>query len=164
MGGNFTDTLTAAETLWKQGDHDGAWLALEELRPIDRVMPEVIDLRLRILTCLCKWGLGDNLASVLRFAGEDDDDAQRYKITVAEYCHARARALCADGDIDGAKQRVRMAGELWATSRSPPPVGAAAGSTAVLKSGSASIFLPLSKPKTLSHAPLPPELWIRLYS
>jgi len=27
MGSDFTETLAAAETLWKQGDHDGAWLA-----------------------------------------------------------------------------------------------------------------------------------------
>ena len=31
MDGNFADTLAAAESLWKQGDHDGAWLVLEEL-------------------------------------------------------------------------------------------------------------------------------------
>ena len=54
------DTLAAAEALWKQGDHDGAWLALEELPPIDCVMPQVIDLRLRILTNLGKWDLGDD--------------------------------------------------------------------------------------------------------
>ena len=41
------ETLEAASTSWKQGDHDGAWLAIEELPPIDRVMPDVIDLRLR---------------------------------------------------------------------------------------------------------------------
>jgi len=46
MGGGFNEALTAAESLWKQGDHDGAWRALEELEPIDRVMPQVIDLRL----------------------------------------------------------------------------------------------------------------------
>ena len=40
--------LAVAETLWKQGDHDGAWLALEELGPIDRVMPQVINLRLGV--------------------------------------------------------------------------------------------------------------------
>jgi len=36
MGG---DTLAAAEQLWKEGDHDGAWLKIEALAPIDRVMP-----------------------------------------------------------------------------------------------------------------------------
>ena len=36
------DTLAAAEQLWKQGDHDGAWLALEQLEPTYRVMPEVL--------------------------------------------------------------------------------------------------------------------------
>ena len=29
MGDDFASTLAAAESLWKQGDHDGAWLALE---------------------------------------------------------------------------------------------------------------------------------------
>ena len=36
-------------------------------------MPDVIDLRLRILTCLCKWDLGDDLGSVLRFASDEED-------------------------------------------------------------------------------------------
>ena len=90
-------------------DHDGAWLLIEELEPIDRVMPDVIDLRLRILTCTCRWELGDDLASVLRFAvdEEDEDYRNRYSITCAEFYHARARALVADGDIAGAKERVR---------------------------------------------------------
>lgn len=38
--------LAAAEALWKQGDHGGAWLAIEELEQIERVMPEAIDLTL----------------------------------------------------------------------------------------------------------------------
>jgi hypothetical protein len=38
MGCGFTERLTAAEALWKQGDHHGAWLAIEELVS-DRVMP-----------------------------------------------------------------------------------------------------------------------------
>ena len=55
---------------------------------------------------------------MLRFAGdeedeEDDDYRNRYTITCAEYYHARARSLCAAGDIDGAKERVRWASELW---------------------------------------------------
>ena len=54
MGDDFTETLAAAEQLCNPCDHDGAWLAIEELPPIDRVMPEVIDLRLRILTNLGK--------------------------------------------------------------------------------------------------------------
>ena len=39
MGGGFNETLGAAEQLRKHGDHDGAWLEIEELEPIDRVMP-----------------------------------------------------------------------------------------------------------------------------
>jgi len=83
-------------------------------------MPEVIDLRLRVLTCTCRWELGDDLASVLRFAVDEDDDEEddgyrnRYAITCAEFYHARARALCAEGDIEGARDRARMADELWA--------------------------------------------------
>ena len=49
--------LDAAETLWKQGDHDGAWLALE-LEPIERVMRQAIDRCLRILNSLRHWELG----------------------------------------------------------------------------------------------------------
>ena len=107
-----------SRNLWKQGDHDGAWLAIELLPPIDRVMPEMIDLRLRILTCTCRWELGDDLASVLRFAvdeedEEDEDYRNRYSITCAEFYDARARALVADGDIAGAKERIRWESELW---------------------------------------------------
>lgn len=52
-------------------------------------MPQVIDLRLGILTCLCNWELGDNLASVLRFAVDDEEEEgedyrDRYAITCAE--------------------------------------------------------------------------------
>ena len=116
LGGG--DTLATAEALWKQGDQDGAWRAIDELNAIDRRLPQTIDLRLRILTCLSKWELGDDLASVLRFASdeeeeEDDDYRNRYQITCAEYYHAKARALVAEGDIAGAKERVKMASELW---------------------------------------------------
>jgi hypothetical protein len=76
-------------------------------------MPQVIDLRLRILTNLSKWDLGDNLAGVLQYAGEDDEDAQRYRITRAEFYHARARALVAEGDTAAAKERAKQASELW---------------------------------------------------
>ena len=41
----FSETLAAAENLWKHGDHDGAGLTLEELEPIAHVMPQVIDPR-----------------------------------------------------------------------------------------------------------------------
>ena len=37
----------------------------------------------------------------------------RYAITCAEFQHAQARALCAAGDIDGAKQRVAGAADLF---------------------------------------------------
>jgi hypothetical protein len=112
------DILTEAENLWKQGDHDGAWLKIEDMEPIDRVMPQVIDLRLRILTCTCRWELGDDLASVLRFAvdeveEEEADFRNRYSITCAEYYHARARALVVEGNIDGAKERLKLAAEQW---------------------------------------------------
>ena len=30
------DALATAEAPWKQGDHDGAWLAIEELEPARR--------------------------------------------------------------------------------------------------------------------------------
>ena len=79
---DFTETLAAAELLWKSGDHDGAWLALEELPPIDKVTPEVVDLRLRICTNLGRWDLGDSLARVLPSAVDDGDGS--YLITCAQ--------------------------------------------------------------------------------
>jgi len=78
-------------------------------------MPDVIDLPLRILTCTCRWELGDDLASVLRFAVDEDDEdyRNRYAIICAEFYRARPRAFCAEGDIEGAMERVRWASELW---------------------------------------------------
>ena len=35
-------TLAATETLWKQGDHDGAWLALEVLWPMCAARARII--------------------------------------------------------------------------------------------------------------------------
>jgi len=37
----------------------------------------VIDVRLRILTCTCRWDLGDDLASVLRSASDEGDEDHR---------------------------------------------------------------------------------------
>ena len=51
---------------------------------------------------------------MLRFASDEEDDYRNpYAITCAEYYHARARSLCAAGDIDGVKERVRLASELF---------------------------------------------------
>ena len=44
--------LATAEHLWKQGEHDGAWIKIEGLEPFECMEPEVIGLRLRILTNL----------------------------------------------------------------------------------------------------------------
>jgi hypothetical protein len=38
--------LAKAEVLYRQGDYDGAWLEIEELQPIDRVMPRAYALLL----------------------------------------------------------------------------------------------------------------------
>ena len=73
----------------------------------------MVDLRLRICTNVGRWDLGDSLAGVLPSAVDNDGDGDRYKITCAEYHHGRARSLCAEGDIEGAKERVRTACRLW---------------------------------------------------
>jgi hypothetical protein len=57
--------LTRAEGFFELGMHQEAWNTLEELPPIDRVEPLVLELRLRILTALEEFGLGESIASVL---------------------------------------------------------------------------------------------------
>jgi hypothetical protein len=40
--GGSGKTLSIAESLWHAGHYDDAWLAIEDLEPIDRVEPAVV--------------------------------------------------------------------------------------------------------------------------
>ena len=100
--------LDEAEHLWKRGEWDAASLKIEELEPIDRIMPAVIDLRLRICIGAEFWAMGDELVQVLSSAA----DAVHGQ-TCAEYLHARAVAFCEQGEVEEAKERVRLASKLW---------------------------------------------------
>ena len=84
--------MERAERLYRQGDYDGAWLEIEELQPIERVMPEPVDLRLRICIATGRWSMGENLASVMQFA-----DQQEFRITAGECYYGYVRHLCGEG-------------------------------------------------------------------
>ena len=57
--------LTQAEGHFELAMHQEAWDTLEELPPIDRTEPLVLELKLRILTALSQWELGGYVANVL---------------------------------------------------------------------------------------------------
>ena len=104
----FHGILDEAERLWKRGEWDAASLKIEELEPIDRIMPAVIDLRLRICMGAEFWAMGDELVQVLSSAAN-----AVHRQTCAEYLHARAVAFCEAGEIGNAKERVKWASKLW---------------------------------------------------
>lgn len=74
----------------------------EELPPIDRAEPLVLELRLRILTALSQWELGASIANVLECSAAEP---ARCRETVARFHHARARYLCETGDYESARRR-----------------------------------------------------------
>ena len=61
----LSDDITRAEGFFELGMHNEAWNETEELPPIDRAEPLVLELRLRILTALSQWELGASIANVL---------------------------------------------------------------------------------------------------
>ena len=102
------ELLTMAEGYIDLGMHEEAWACLEELPPIDRIMPEVIDLRVRICLAMERWEMGSHLANVLSTSVSEE-----YRKNVARFYHAYARHLCANGMAVLAKEQVRLAVEAW---------------------------------------------------
>ena len=106
----LNEELTRAEGFFELGMLNDAWNQTEELPPIDRVEPLVLELRLRILTALEKFELGESIASVLVSSAIEP---ARCHETVARFHHARARHLCAKGDNEAARLAMRAASDVW---------------------------------------------------
>lgn len=100
--------MKRAEEMWKAGDFVGVWEATEELEPIDRVMPETLDLRLRVCIALERWKMGEDISEVLSCA-----DDRVHRITCAEYCVARAKHHAGLYDGDEVKRWCAAALRSW---------------------------------------------------
>ena len=60
----------------RKGLYAEAWHRLDDLEPIDRVMPDTLALWLLLCADLERWEVGQNVLSVLACA--EDGDAQGY--------------------------------------------------------------------------------------
>lgn len=103
-------SLTTAEGYFDLGMFEDAWNVTEELPPIDRTEPLALELRLRILTGLSQWELGEHIANVLVSSAVKP---QKCRETVAKFRHGYARYLCQTGMIVLAKEQIRLAVEAW---------------------------------------------------
>lgn len=84
-----------------------AWETIESVPPEEKTTAEVLDVRLRILTALSQWELGEQIAALLVHAGENE------KKTVARFHLARSRVLYQSGQFDDSRKEVRKAVEAW---------------------------------------------------
>lgn len=103
-----SNDITRAEGYFELGMQQEAWDALEELPPIDRTDPLVLELKLRILTALSQWELGESVANVLITSAPEP---ARCRETCARFHHARARYLCETGDHEAARLAMRAASD-----------------------------------------------------
>lgn len=79
------------------------------------VEPLLLELRLRVLTALSQWELGEHVANVLVTSAIEPARCQE---TCARFHHAHARATWQSGDYDGARDYFRQAVESWRDIRS----------------------------------------------
>lgn len=87
-----------------------AWQETEDLPPIDRVDPLVLEIRLRILTATGNWELGGQLAGVLIASAVQREKCRE---TVARFHYGHARALCRAGNNVSAREAIRAASDAW---------------------------------------------------
>ncbi len=104
---NHADHLSAARGYIELEMFSEAWEEIEALPPQEKVSPVVLDCRLRILTALSQWDLGEQVAATLAHAGEKE------KKTVARFHHARARGLWQSGQHADSRSEFRKAVEAW---------------------------------------------------
>ncbi|MEC5129012.1 hypothetical protein VSU19_19785 [Verrucomicrobiales bacterium BCK34] len=84
-----------------------AWEIIESLPPAERTKSDILELRLRILTGLSHWQLGEQIAKLLVEAGDSE------RKTVARFYHAHARAMWQSGNNGTARKYFRRAVEAW---------------------------------------------------
>ena len=104
------EQLTRAEGYLQLGMLSEAWSATEDLPPIDRVEPLVLEVRLRILTKRGDWELGGHLAGVLVTSAIE---AEKCRETVARFYYGQACALCKEGKNDDARVAIRAGSDAW---------------------------------------------------
>ena len=99
--------MEQATGYWELGMFSDAWDTVELLPPDEKTESPVLDLRLRILTALAQWELGEQIANLLLHAGDDE------RRTVARFHHARARSFWQCERYDDARREFRRAVEAW---------------------------------------------------
>ena len=85
-----------------------AWNALEALPPSSRTLTDALKVRLMICTKLDHWEMGKEIAAVL-------SPGQDYQVREAagRFHLAHAIALCASGDIAGARAAIAALSTVW---------------------------------------------------
>lgn len=101
-------TLNGARGYAELGMYQDAWDAVESLPPSLRLTPQAVAVRLLVLAGLEKWEESMEFAKMVTpgFPQEVREAAGR--------CHlAHAEALCAGGDLNGAKEALRALISIW---------------------------------------------------
>jgi hypothetical protein len=106
-----TDHTRKAEGYFELGMFSESWETLESINASERASSPVLEIRLRILTALSQWDLGEQIASVLIHSGE------KAKRTVSRFHHARSRVFYQTGDFTRARAEIRKAVDAWADIR-----------------------------------------------
>ncbi|MEM6820313.1 MAG: hypothetical protein AAF558_00030 [Verrucomicrobiota bacterium] len=101
------ELIRTATGYFELGMFSDSWEIIESLPPEEKTTAPVLDLRLRILSALSEWDLGEEIAKILVHAGNEE------RKTVARFHHARGRAMWQSGDCAGARDRFRLAVEAW---------------------------------------------------
>lgn len=99
--------IETATGFWELGMFSDAWDTVESMSPDERTTAAALDIRLKILTALSQWDLGEHIASLLIHAGEEE------RKTVARFHHAHARSLHESARYDESREAVRRAVEAW---------------------------------------------------
>ena len=89
-----------------------SWDALEVLPPSSRTLPEALQVRLMICTKLDHWEMGKEIAASIR-------PGHNYEVREAagQFHLGHAIALCAAGDVPGARAAVRALSTVWPEGR-----------------------------------------------
>lgn len=100
--------INEADGLSSLGLHEDAWEVLEGLPPLLKLRPEVLRVRLMICGGLGRWEMGGEIA---KLASPDSPPA--FKEEAGRFHLAHAKALCAAGNFDAARQSVMVLAWLW---------------------------------------------------
>ncbi|MDF1853197.1 MAG: hypothetical protein P1U85_20330, partial [Verrucomicrobiales bacterium] len=88
---SHSDSLEQAEGFIELGMFSDAWQVIEDLPPEERTSEPVLVIRLRILTGLSQWELGEHIASVLLSGGAVGSGRTIRKAIPARFAISRAR-------------------------------------------------------------------------